>query len=365
MTVTEDPAPWVDPYIPESTRFLGVMAQSQQGMDAGTPAMLGIPREFTITLLLVATDQLGLGYGLAWLAAALRSESCNSAPCEGLPVCVFNTCPTCDGGTCGDREQRTLYDVRVVDGPDVTTRYDLGGDTGCALVAATVEVTFRARVPYWYRMPVSLGTMTPAGEAITVPSPRPEAGTTPILCPDQPGCLTDPSCDLQPAVPALPPGSRDPCWLDDQYSAYRATLSVAPTSFPQWLSAVPIVEITPGTASLHWVQVSFFLVPSTGSGFDCATLRNRCTEACSVIAITFIPVGGVLTLDGRLPQAVTSCPGPVLLETTPVVGLDGGVVDWPVFSCGTKLCIEVLVKAEAGADDASVVVSLAVREDTI
>lgn len=359
-----DPAPWYDPAVPESAFFLGVMgldavgfSQSTRGRTpvqlVGDGAALGVARrshrEITYTVLLLVREECALPYALEWLSAALQGAPCEGA-CLGDELGVFSCCPTGDG----TRELRHLFGVGLLEGPEVTaTRYL---DEG---IIAEATFTLVATVPWIYREP--LETLT---DWITL-----RAGTLLNFNPDEvygacleaTPCLEDPLCP-PPPLPVRAPVPVDACYPTGAATFYRSVVSLPPVDQPEWLEAVPVFELETGATALRRLIVRFWANPLGG---DCMDVADPCA-ACTDIQIPYLPAGSKLIVDGRTQRASVDCPaGPLGTATSSptLYGPLGRSFEWPVFSCPTGLCIEILSTSATTAADARARVFLVPRSD--
>ncbi|WP_434593238.1 hypothetical protein [Streptomyces sp. A5-4] len=359
-----DPAPWYDPAVPESARFLGVMgldavgfSQSTLSRDpvqlVGDGAALGVARrshrEITYTVLLLVLDECALAYALEWLASALRGAPCVGG-CNGEELGVFACCPTGDG----TGELRHLYGVGLLSGPQVTSvRHEPEG------IIAQATFTLGASVPWIYREP--LQTLT---DWVTLSS-----GTLVTLDPDviygdcveATPCLEDPLCP-PPPLPIRAPVPVDPCYPTGAAQFRRSVVALSPLDQPEWLEAVPVLELVTGGSALRRLVVRFWANPLGG---DCMDVADPCA-ACTDIQIPYLPAGSTLTVDGRTQTAEVECPQGALGSSTsaPILyGPLGQAFEWPVFSCPTGVCIEILSTSATTAAGARARVLLVPRSD--
>lgn len=359
-----DPAPWYDPSLPESANFLGLMGLSVSGYSASTltrtpvqlvgdGAALGVGRrthrELAYTVLLLALDECALAYALEWLAAALSGAPCGDA-CGGAELGAFACCPTGDGA----RELRHLYGVALLDGPQVTqTTYFPDG------IIAQVTFTLAVSVPWIFREPLDTGTdwvTLAAGTELTF-----DPDETYSECLEATPCLDDPTCP-PPPLPVRAPVPVDPCYPTGEDTFYRSVIALKPVDQPEWLEAVPVLELETGGSALRRLIVRFWANPL---GSDCQTVADPCA-ACTDIQIPYLPAGSTLTVDGRTQTAQVECPQGALgtaTSTPTLYGPRGGSFDWPTFACPTGLCIEILSTTASTAADARARVLLVPRSD--
>lgn len=362
-----DDAPWIDPAVPASGEFLGVLGLEAEGLGNGTMARspvelaqhganIGVPRfghrEITYEVSLVARTEAGLAYGTAWLASALRGTSCGEGECWGAVACVFAWCPTSHAD--GDAAQRYLYDVGLLEGPETTQVFRT--DTG--LWFRSVEFTLVAGNPHIYTAPyIQLGPSEGVRDVVRVPP-----GGLIAECEDALGCAYDPDCP-PPPLPPLPPAPVDPCWPQTGFQAQRTMFSVPPGGVSAWFETVPVVRIESGGAPLRRVSVRFYANPT---GADCGRFTDRCL-ACGEANLAYIPAGAVLTMDGRRKRTVMDCSGGRGLAVSEPVpfGSGGGLFAWPEIDCASGLCVEVLWERQGAAEDARIEIEMAARQEAV
>lgn len=359
-----DPAPWYDPAVPESAAFLGVMGLDVVGFSrstrtrtpvqlVGDGAALGVARrsarEITYTVLLLVSDECALTYAQEWLAAALQGGLCEGS-CTGDEMGVYACCPTGDG----TQQLRHLYGVGLVDGPDlVSARYEPEG------VIAEVTFTVDAAVPYIYREPLAdLTSWIPlrAGSLLTY-----DPDDVYEDCPEAVPCLDDPLCPAPP-LPVRAPVPVDPCYPTGVAQFRRSVVSLSPVDQPAWLEAVPVLELETGASAMRRLIVRFWANPL---GSDCMDVADPCA-ACTDIQIPYLPAGSKLIVDGRTQRAEVSCPQGVAGTSTnapTLYGPQGQSFEWPIFSCPTGLCVEILSTSATTAADARALVLLVPRSD--
>ncbi|MGA5497692.1 hypothetical protein ACPCSP_25345 [Streptomyces cinereoruber] len=359
-----DAAPWYDSAVPESASFLGVMGLSVAGFSrstvsrnpvqlVGDGAALGVARrahrEITYTVLLLVLEECALEYALTWLSSALQGAPCEGA-CEGNEIGVFACCPEGDG----TRELRHLYGVGLLAGPQVTTVRSL--DDG---FVAEATFTLAAEIPYVYREP--LETLTSwvnlaDGFPLSV-DPDEVYGD----CVEPEPCLADPLCP-PPPLPVRAPVPVDACYPTGSASFYRNVVALDPLDQPEWLEAVPVLELETGASALRRLVVRFWANPLGG---NCQEVADPCA-ACTDIQIPYLPAGSKLVVDGRTQTAEVECPRGIAgtaTSTPTLYGPLGRAFEWPIFSCATGLCIEILSTTVTTAPDARARVLLVPRSD--
>lgn len=363
------PAPWYDPAYPESAGFGGIIGLETEGLSGSpmsnvpTPLLRGgsLPspprmeqREIAWTVQLVAVDECSLSYGMSWLAAALRGSPCNSG-CEGQTACVLACCPTSLDPRWVPRQIRYLYSVEQLEGPTETERMFLParGSAACRgraglfggggrPVTAEVEFTLVAGRPWYYREPVTVASQV---------TPRQVVNTSwtwnlPADCPEPADCATDPNCD-RPPMPPIPPAPPDPCVPGGGYVADLAMVRIPPGLVGSWDEFVPLIYVDTGYREIRRLQVRFFANPGGGS-CEYEDL-DQCT-ACYGFGIGYVPANASLTIDGRTEQAYVDCGTGATAgrqQTEPLIyGPGGSALDWPVFRCGSGLCVWVAAEVD-------------------
>lgn len=386
-----DTAPWYDASVPESGQFLGVMGMSVSGLSSSTITRTPVSlvgdgsaigaarrahREIAFTVALIARGQRGLSYGIEWLAAALQGASCGATGvCDGGEMCMFSACPTetiadteCPtgdateiitedpDGTLGDAELRHLFDTAVLEGAALgEVRYLSGG-----FLWADATFTVVAGKPWIFREPVmTLTDWVPLGTQAIVGPLDPDAVYD--ECETAEPCLDDPTCPT-PAMPPRPPIPADPCYEGGAALFRRALIEIDPISPPDWLEMVPIIEVSTGSAEMRRLIIRFW---TNDSSQPCSSLSDPC-NACLDVSVSYLPAGALLTIDGRVQRAQVGCPqgDQGYVTTTPYIfGTAGQTFAWPVFSCPTGLCVEVLSLASATAGNAQARVRMVPRSD--
>lgn len=364
-----DDAPWLDVATPESAGVLGFAGLRIDGLSSapvsrGTTPIIGDGavlgplrrphREVTVTLLVVAADHAAMSYAFGFLATALRGTVCPTEGCAGDELCFFASCPVCGTETgCGDPEERTLFSVGLLEGPEVQSVTDVTGG-----VVAEVEITLAAATPYIYRRPLDLGGTNVElpfgrdGHVLVDPDSEPE-------CREPTDCLEDPDCP-SPPLPTPPPVPRDPCFPTDPYYAARTIYQIPRGNMPEWNETVPLLHVRTGSAPLRRLTLRFHVNPT---GRPCTEGLNPCA-ACGDVSMTYLPRNSELTVDGRMRRAWVDCPGGFGTATAEptLYGPGGRVFEWPVFECHTGLCVEVLAHNSV-ADDARALVQIYPRQD--
>ncbi|THA54224.1 hypothetical protein [Streptomyces sp. A1136] len=359
-----DEAPWYDPAVPESGRFLGVMGLDVVGFSrstlsrdpvqlVGDGAALGVGRrshrEVTYTVLLLVLDDAALSYALEWLSAALQGAACGGG-CQGAELGTFASCPTGDG----TGELRHLYGVGLLNGPQLTSARHLPEG-----IIAEATFTLAAAIPWIYREP--LQTLTnwvnlASGALVTL-----DPDEIYEDCVEAEGCLEDPLCPTPP-LPFRAPVPVDACYPTGSAQFRRSVIALAPVDQPEWLETVPVLELDTGSLALRRLIVRFWANPL---GTNCMEVADPC-GACTDIQIPYLPANSKLIVDGRTQLAEVECNSGSLdsATSTPVLyGPQGGSFEWPIFSCPTGVCIEILSTSATTSANARARVLLVPRSD--
>lgn len=329
-----DNAPWYDPAVPVSANFLGVGGIDIEGLWMHPSEVVDgvVVRDMTVRTVIAGRSEAAVSYGLAWLAMALQGSYCPTGSCIGGQMCVAVACPT---DTAPD-PVRTIVDVAALERPEVVQIWSTSGVTYWE-----VEFVLRARNAALFQdAQIQLMFNVSSGQIETVNLIEAYENCTETV-----PCATDPLCP-RPVIPEVPPAPIDACYPQDDFSAHRQIASVEGASVPSWLELVPVVNIRAGGSPLRNVTVRFYQNPL---GLDCGDLItvDPCT-ACTDITVLFVPAGGETVIDGRTSRAQTTCVGGDV-DVPALYGPGGRTFNWPSFSCGYGLCVEVI--SASGADD--------------
>lgn len=346
-----DDAPWYDPGRPESIDFWGVGGIDILGTwgDPDTVDQGKIVRDIDVRVFLFGANDAALSYGIAWLSSAVSGSFCSSGTCMGSSICLSIACPT----PRAPDTVRTLFDVSVVDKPDVVAVHRMTGYT-----AWEVEFVLRARNPNLYQDPSddSVLTVFPAGgigRIIDLPAAY-------NRCQDVVPCGTDPDCP-RPQIPVIPQPPLDACYPASPFSGKRIVVSVPSDKISTWLDMVPVVTVDTADQPLRNLTVRFYI---NALGLECDdVLQLDPCSACADITVSYLPPNSVTEIDGRVKRALTRCLSPTGedVDSPPLYGPGGQMFVWPEFSCGYGLCVEFTV-AEDVSPDATVSVGLYTRQ---
>lgn len=406
-------APWYDAYVPDSKGFLGVMGLSVEGTggtggsdwtdllsDGARPGPLRRgAREVAYTVLLLATDHAALAYGLGWLSAALRGDLCDTN-CDADELVVMAAQPVepvsdededCSPGNLrmrrditlatdeeeaawkrGNELQRTLYNCRLLEGPEVVERRRVSGG-----VVAEVTFTIKAGQPYWYGEPGLVWHMvedaTNPDDFYTEVHKGFRPGDIYVECeqqredadclqppPDPNGTYDCPSVE-PPVRPAKPV---DPCYAGTEYAiAWRSLYRVRPGVAAEWFEKAIVIEFENGDNEirglmLRWHQNPLQRPPDPNNLDPCGV--------CAEMWIAYLPPYAKLTVDGRRQQAEVECLGKRVARPV-LYGPGGGVFTWPTLDCGTSMILEIVTDGNDYGEShgSDVYFYLAPRQDAI
>lgn len=361
-----DDAPWVDAMAPHSAEFLGVMGLEEEGLGTGTFSRTPIDlatggsnigvgrrahREITYNVVLVARSEAGMSYGLSWLDSALRGPAGN-AGCWGHEACVFAWCPETEEE--GDRAQRLMYDVGLLEPPTLNERFRAGS----GMWFAEVEFTLVAGNPYLYGLPyVSMGPGDGVRDVVRVPAGGPIGE-----CASVDPCRRDAECP-PPPLPPSPPQPVDPCWPLSPFRARRVMFNISPGGVNSWSDTVPVVRVETADAPMRRLSVRFY---SNATGMDCSRFTDRCA-ACGEVNVAFLPESTEMVVDGRVQRATMDCSGGrgLALSRPTLFGPGGGLFQWPEIECAAGLCIEVLWQDQGSSPDAQVYIDMVARSGAV
>lgn len=375
-SVDANSAPWWDPAAPDSKDFAGFVGLGVKGLSKTVASHSVVPlttgggalhplrrahREIQFQVLALAKTECALSYGFSWLAAALRGSACNPH-CGGDQMCFFTCCPSCDepdpegNDDCYNNATqywRSLYNVGLLDMEDPTNVKRVSGGW-----LAEITFTMAAGNPNIYREPVVVAD-GPRPDQIL---PNYEDPGVPPHCLEPVDCLKDPIADCPPPpAPPMPPVPVDRCWPTGPFTAARVIMPIPRDTLAVWLESVPLISINSGSRTLRRVTLRWYENPL---GHDCATDLNPC-GACAEVNIAYIPRQSTFVLDGRTETVSVDCPGGTGASTAEpaVYGRGGTPFVWPVFSCDSGACLEIIAQANSIADDIYIQVAYVQRED--
>ncbi|WP_328434592.1 hypothetical protein [Streptomyces sp. NBC_00425] len=415
----EDPAPWYDAAVPESTEFAGVLLLSIEGLDENpvkrsvTNAISGggvlgparvLPRTLVFTAVLLGSTCCGVEYGLHWLTEAL--QGCAGNECDGDCMEILSCCPDeeLDHLCLMDGYRRTLRRVALVDGPRVLERVGEGCTVGECSTGAdilTVEWTLVAATPWLWTDPVTMIETKPPIDASTecitwcihgqngkancvdlvASCPNGSIGVTPVdsctglawpvdetvdecdstcrlkPCTDATASCADPMC-MTPTPPTVAELSTCYCL---PLAVERQCCDMDLSECPAWSTDGVIINVRAGKTDLRNLTITIYERTDDQAALTCEQVANasRC-DALASYTIRYIPAGGAVVIDGQTNRATVECAG--VCETSPdVYGADGGPLTFPSLNCASYvICMESDVQYPP-ADDALVLLSVTGR----
>jgi hypothetical protein len=360
LSPVADPAPWFDPAVPASSRFLGVLGLAMVGIsnqrvlrepvETVTGVRIGAPRygvsEAEVEVYLVALDEEGLTYGLGFLASVLRGTPCDGE-CGGQALCLFSGRPVGDGAA----QRRYRLDAGVLAGITVQERHRLRGGVGAR---ATFTLVFGS--PYAYAGPVvSFPSMLLSSGVLQATDPAA------LVCPDTTAPVVDPAMSL-PEPPPATPLPADPAYPVTAYQARALYVEASLGTLPAWSEVVPVVTVRTGASAMRRVLVR--VAPRLGGRSCAASMEESACTAAGDVGVAYLPPESVAVFDGRTGrQWVETVELPPRYGRSVVRDVNGGPPRWPVVQCPAEVCVRVSAVAGGFAADASVAVELWARSD--
>lgn len=354
-TPAQDVAPWIDPGVPASADFGGVLVTRLDGLDTtvveqpttqasgdgGSAGVRRLPtREIKVEALLAARSSAGLTHGLRWLTRALMGDGCDGTAGEQRDLTFLDYVPEyrqaefpAEVRARGDEAARMVSSVVCTQAPEVQERMGaswLRHDTGHA--AVLVEFHLEAMVPQVWRSPrLLLGPVGLAGgdEIGTRFQPLNDDGTCPSQCDDDGGVLTDPAHGPLWALPRPAALSASVgCQLLD---SRRTVLRVDEGAVPTTGDMLPTIEVATGAQPerhLRFRWVRGWITDDSDEAISCRTAGEA--------MVTYVPGDSRLLLDGRSGRATVATPDGRTLDATPVtVGRSGAPWRPPRLTCGS------------------------------
>ncbi|MFI7467402.1 hypothetical protein [Nonomuraea sp. NPDC049646] len=349
------------------------------------------PLTMVFTALLLGSSCCGVEYGARWLAAAL--EGCTGQACGGDCVTLYNCCPAedLDPEVFAERHRRTLRRVALTDGPTEIARAGDGCAAGGACEAAgadivTVEWTLVAATPWQWTDPVPIlqaplpadtgeecvtwcvhgGPGQPVAEMVCfdltedacspgaaaveftatscagpgwpaldqVPVDPCEAACRLAACPGEESLCADPSCRTPTPPQPSPPETCYCAALAVNTACYDLDLS----GRAGWFADAPMITVSAGSSELRRLTITFYERTDEHDGLTCEEIAEleRCNPH-SVYHVSYVPAGGVLTLDGQVGRAMVECGG-VCETSSDVFGRDGSPPSWALLDCD-RYCV--------------------------
>lgn len=413
----DDPAPWYDASIPESADFAGFLMTEFDGLGSTYTrtavdkltggAVLGRlqakGRVLSWKGFLFGRSECSVRYGLAWLTANLKGQSCvcggedldlliccpeltESAPVSGCNSVEISKPAVCPPFTEPDAF-RTLKNVGLIEGPKILSQRKTGCTSNCGSSACLggdgsliMEVEFHllAGNPYFYGCPVCLcvdQTFEEVLDCTTDPfwikyddiqiAAQQAANTAaglgnPLLvcrdeCPDAFDCSADVVSVCPPVSLPFIPEFVDGCFCDPLLPVQNCC-EIQAESFGTFFEGAPIIEIYSGSSVMRSTTIRFFDNPQ---GLSCCETATDPCRNCDSLKIRFIPKDSTLTIDGTTRTVTLQCPG----VTSPISAdhLTVTPFTWPLLEC-LDFCICTETDAAAVAANATVSISIVPRE---
>ncbi|AJE32509.1 hypothetical protein B842_03280 [Corynebacterium humireducens NBRC 106098 = DSM 45392] len=345
--VDED-CPWYDRTDSASAEFAGVWPLRVDGLDStpldreviegavaggGFGVLRTPPREIEIEALVIGATPAGLAYGLGWLGAALRGDTCQDG---GRPrnLLFLESAPAFDAQmtpsqvqALGNAQSRMVAQVTQTEGLRVEESFSPWTAEDRGATVARVSFTLTAGVPWVWRTPTRLvsGLQPAAGEPLSLRFENVGPGGVFEQCQQDVGLLVDPAAAPlvslpRPVSPAATVGMQPLLSRRTQWTLDAGRL-------PRWAEAVPSVTVTTGPQAERAVRVQWVQgVVASESDITCGSLGEA--------MIGYIPPNSSLTLDAVTGDATVVTADGLLLDATPVVtGRWGGPWRSPVLRC--------------------------------
>lgn len=341
--------PWHDATIPASAEFAGVWVMDIRGAEA-TPVKRDVvesaiaggafgavrtpPRELEIEALVLAGTPAGLEYGLTWLGAALRGDTCTDGTAPRQLLFLESPPPSDDLLTpeniaaLGNAEARMMADVALTKPLRVEETFGRWVAGGSGATGARVQFELTAGVPWVWGLPRPLvsGLRPALGEPRTVRFENVgDDGECPSACPPDSRVLVDP---LGPALATLPrplsPAAAAGC---SPLQSRRLVWHLEAGRTAVWMDTVPTVTVRTGGRDERHVRIQWAEGRISGdASMPCSTVGEA--------LIGFIPAHSTLTLDAVTGGATVVTDAGERFDATPLVtGRAGGPWRPPVLRC--------------------------------
>lgn len=345
--------PWGDPDDPDTWNFYGVYPLAVDGIDDSTRTSqitenIGDggnagrirhgTRQMVFNTLLLGQDDAAVNAGMAWLRQALTTSDCEGKRgCEGTDLCFFAAEPPwqANRADCGEDYLRTIKNVTVTSGPQVTAKNVMSDGAS----VWTVTWTATAGIPWHYGVPVNIVRQFPNPHKMTHISGA-EADTQGHKVPET-TCKSksyrpvwDPACpDLvtPPDVPQPDLGCYTPPKAWRRYQFHVPAYLV-----PAWTDIVPYIQVHTGTDDLRNVRIRMYADPHGTFHPD----THPC-QFCADFVISYCPDSATLEIDGLLETVTVYTAGQARRGDGLVFGTDGMPFVWPSLSCGIAYVVTV------------------------
>lgn len=343
----DDNAPWIAEDEPDLNDFYGFYPMSMEGLYdstltatvtqmSGDGGFVSSPRHETkdirVTGVLLARTQIALVKGRAWLNNAMAGSRClDSGPgCNGDDMCFFATCPA--DAAKGDYYLRTVRDVSLIEGPNVTQTY---GELPSGAWMDLMEFNIVAATPFIYGPLDYLGSTVgttvmdlPATTAsLTIDTTAPRLPDCPYF---PPATITDPEAPYIPPPPR-PPSVTNSLQPPQPYgSGY--SIFIPADRVPESLDAVLIITLTTGADAARWVRLRLYAAPI---GYEQKLSDLDPCSFCGDITITYIPPNSKFVIDGMNQTVyITDTAGSVYPASHLVFSGSGQPAQWAAITCG-------------------------------
>lgn len=413
-TPEADGAPWYDPDVPDSAKFIGLMVLTVDGLDeypvrrSVTNAITGggvigparaIPRTITVTGILLGVTCCAVEYGLHWLSEALTG--CVGQSCSGDCMTLYACCPDEEmTEECfNEQHRRTLRNVALVEGPRVIERQGNGCGSGtCAATGAdilTVEFILTAGSPWLWTDPFPIVEMVPPRDdsdtCITWCLPG-GATSSDSLCVD----VSEGSCDsgaVQAAVtdgacaggvawtvhettcedgcrfkpceeesdqlvspycpvpaPPVPTSSLETCYCLP-LADERQCCNIDLSECPAWSVDALQIIVRAGSSEIRNLTVAIYERLPGHETMTCEEVADdQRCDPLTSFTIGYVPAGGALTIDGQTGRATVEY-GQTCETSRDVYGTNGGPISFPDLTCSSYvMCLSTDVQYPPAAD---------------
>lgn len=347
-TPAQDGAPWYSPSTPESGEFFGIWPMQIEGLDstqlnrevlesAGEGAVFGIThaqaRKIQIEALLLAGTPEGAEFGLQWLNAVLRGDTCEpfDTPRDlqfldvTPPISISDT--EAEVVARAQRHQRKLYNVACTEQVEIKERFGQYLPERRQTTCFKVEFTLTAGNPFIWKYTTSLAdpVVLANGQTTTVSFERTVNGVCPTACPPDSPPLYDPNLPAPTPLPRpLTPASAVGC---QPIQSKRTRITIPSSKVRKFEQVVPTLVIATGAQAERNIRVQWVRGNDTDD-LQCASIGE--------VMIGYIPANSFMTLDGVTGQATCQTGSAKPVDATPVVsGRLGGPWRAPVLRCGS------------------------------
>lgn len=140
--------------------------------------------------------------------------------------------------------------------------------------------------------------------------------------------LLDPDCDAIPSSPRPPAIVNDCVTIVGQWR--RFWYAIPASEVGEWSETLPTIRITTATADVGQVRLRFYRNPD-GLPIE----KYDATRWDGELILSYAPPAATITLDGISQSATADVAGRTGVSADHLLyGSNGGVVTWPVLSCG-------------------------------